>query len=99
MNEPAATAADIPSAQLRDGLVTWATADAPWLQIVDEERFGRSLEIVRRLDASIILSSHLPPARGMTETLLGLLREAHNAPSFIGPDQAALEHVLAATSP
>ena len=95
MSEPAATAADIPEAQLRDGLVTWATVDAPWLQMVDEERFDRSLEIVRQLDASVVLSSHLPPARGMTKTLLGLLREAHDAPSFIGPDQAALERMMA----
>lgn len=31
----------------------------------------------------------------MTSTLLGLLREAPSAPAFIGPDQAALERMLA----
>jgi hypothetical protein len=39
MREPANTTADMPKAQLRDGLVTWATADAPWLQPVDEHRW------------------------------------------------------------
>ena len=52
-----------------------------------------------QLDASIILSGHLPPAREMTETLLGYLREARHAPSFIGPDQAALERMMAALPP
>lgn len=96
MSQPADTARDIASDQLRDGLVTWATVDAPWLQVADEERFERSLDIVRQLNPSVILSSHLPPARGMTDTLLGLLREAHDAPSFIGPDQAALERMMTA---
>lgn len=64
ISEPALTAADIPPAQLRNGLITWATADAPWLHLVDEARFSRSLEAVQQLDASIILSSHPLRPRG-----------------------------------
>ncbi len=42
-----------------------------------------------------ILSSHLPPARGMTEQLLSSLAAAPTATPFVGPDQAALMEMLA----
>lgn len=94
LQKPAENAADIPAAELRDGLVTWATVDAPWLNRVDASKFGESLHAVKNLEASTILSSHLPPATGMTETLLSHLDAARSAPFFMGPDQAALEKML-----
>lgn len=95
MNGPAETAADIAPSDLRDGLVTWATVDAPWLHIVNEGEFDKALDRVRGLKPSIILSSHLPPAIGMTDTLLGHLAAARTAPPFEGPDQAALAQMMA----
>jgi glyoxylase-like metal-dependent hydrolase (beta-lactamase superfamily II) len=94
LKAPAEDAADISPDQLREGLVTWATVDAPWLQMVDERKFGASLAKVRDLDPSVILSAHLPPATGMTGKLLDLLASARSAPSFIGPDQEAMERML-----
>jgi len=91
MKEPAESAADIAPSDLRDGLVTWATIDSPWLHLADEEKFGRSLDVVRKLEPSVILSHHLPPAAGITESLLKNLASARSAPAFLGPDQAALE--------
>lgn len=52
---------------------------------------------IHRLDPATILSSHLPPAAGMTDTLLGHLGAALAAPPFVGPDQAALERLMRAT--
>jgi glyoxylase-like metal-dependent hydrolase (beta-lactamase superfamily II) len=98
MKEPAENASEIASADLREGLVTWATVDAPWLHLLDEDRFGESLAVVRDLEPSVILSSHMPPATGMTETLLTHLASARSAPSFVGPDQAALEQMLSGES-
>jgi hypothetical protein len=44
----------------------------------------------------MVLSSHLPPAQGSsTERLLGALAAVPDAPAFVGPDQAALEQMLA----
>jgi hypothetical protein len=52
--------------------------------------------VIESLDASTVLSAHLPPAINMTKTLLAYLAEAHQAPSFVGPDQKALEKLMAA---
>ena len=95
MKEPAESAADIAPSELRDGLITWATVDSPWLNVVDDAKFSKSLDVVRSLKPEVILSSHLPPAADMTETLLKHLASAASAPPFIGPDQAAMEQMLA----
>ena len=77
---PAEDASDISAADLQEGLVTWATVDAPWLQVVSEDKFGESLGAIRSLEPSTILSSHLPPATGMTDVLLQHLAAARTAP-------------------
>jgi hypothetical protein len=44
----------------------------------------------------MVLSSHLPAASGSSlERLLGALAEVPDAPAFVGPDQVALEQMLA----
>jgi hypothetical protein len=48
------------------------------------------------MDPKMILSSHLPVAPGhMTERLLASLATACTAQPFVGPNQAALEQMLA----
>lgn len=95
MTGPAESAADIPAEALRDGMVGWATVDAPWLSLVDAASMRGALDGIRRLGPQVILGSHLPPARDMTETLLEHLHAARGAPRFEGPDQAALERMMA----
>lgn len=94
MHEEAESASAIDPGALREGMVTWATVDAPWLSLVDRARFGATLRRVRELGANTVLSSHLPPATGMLDTLLGNLDAARGAPRFMGPDQAALEAMM-----
>lgn len=89
LEEPATDAAAIDPGKLREGMKTWATVDAPWLQWADASRFGKALDAVRKLEAPTILSSHLPPANGMADTLLGNVDSAREAPVFVGPNQAA----------
>ena len=91
MKEPAEAAEDMVPSDLREGLITWTTVDSPWLHMADEGQFGSSLDMVRKLEPSVILSHHLPPAAGITEFLLKTLASARSAPAFLGPDQAALE--------
>lgn len=95
LQQPADTAAEIAPDALRAGMVGWATVDAPWLSTVAPERFEARLDAVRRLQATDVFSSHLPPARGMGETLLQNLAAAPAAPPFVGPDQAALQQMMA----
>lgn len=95
MAQPEESAAAIEAGALREGMVTWATVDAPWLSLVEDGRMDAVMDRVRRLDPQIVLGSHLPPAAGMTGTLLEYLDAARTAPPFEGPDQAALERMMA----
>jgi flavorubredoxin len=94
MSDPAVSAADIGTENLREGMVKWATVDAPWLHAVNKRLFSKSLSRIRELSARLILSAHLPVARDMTEELLGYLATTPAAKPFVGPDQQALEAML-----
>ena len=87
----------------RDDLVAgqrlWATVDSPWVTGVDRKAFRTSLEPLRRLDPPVVLSSHLPAAHGVAAALLDTLESAPDAEPFTGPDQAALEALLADFEP
>ena len=96
MEAPAESAAAMDPEALQAGMITWATVDSPWLHQVDRRRFRESLDAVATLGPDVILSSHLPPATGMTDTLLETLSRAPDQSRFVGPDQAALERMLAA---
>jgi flavorubredoxin len=95
LSEPAETAADISPSDLRDGLIQWTSADAPWLSLTDEQVSAASLKAIREMKPSAILSSHLPPAIDMSEALLEYMAAARLVPPFVGPDQAALEQMMA----
>jgi hypothetical protein len=81
------------------GQLLWATVDSPWVHTVDEARFLGSLATLRAVDPAIILSTHLPPAAQRAPEFLDMLAAAPGADPFIGPDQAALEQMLATFEP
>jgi hypothetical protein len=84
-------------ADLTAGMLSWATFDSPWVHLVDRQLFGETLEAVRRLAPSTILSSHLPAAGGTSlEAFLGVLERVPDAESFVPPDQQGFEAMLAA---
>jgi flavorubredoxin len=96
LDEVPERAEDLSDEELRKGQVFWATVDSSWLHNVDRAAFGSELGRIRRLEPTMILSSHLPAARGsLTERLLDALAAVPDAPPFVGPDQAALEQMLA----
>lgn len=92
---PVESAAEMAASSLRDGVVLWATIDSPWLRHLDAATLETNLRRVRNLAAPIVLSSHLPPAVGMVDTLLDHVASARTAPAFVGPDQMALTAMLA----
>jgi len=96
IDKPVENISDISPEMLREGCVSWATVDAPWLSMIDPVKFDKALGKIDALNVKTILSAHLPPAEGRTRQLLDYLKEAHQAPTFIGPDQQALEKMLAA---
>lgn len=90
------SAAELTEDELRDGQVLWATLDSPWLHSVDGAALAGALDAVRSLEPTVVLSSHLPAANGeLTHRMLATLASVPGAPAFVGPDQAALEQMLA----
>ncbi len=95
LHEPAEEAYSINSNDLREGQTLWGTVDAPWLHKVDRTMFATELKQIEQLDPVMVLSSHLPPARAMLPQLLENLSRVPDSPAFVGPNQAALEAMLA----
>jgi flavorubredoxin len=89
-------AADLSEADLRQGQTFWATVDTPWLHKVDAAVLARELDAIRAMQPAMVLSSHLPAAPGdMTDQLIASLAAAPAADPFVGPNQQALEEMLA----
>jgi hypothetical protein len=96
MSEPKENAAELGAEKLAEGMVTWATVDAPWLHIVDRILFAEHIDLIRKMSPKLVLSAHLPVARDITDDLLENLSTVPDARPFIGPDQQALEAMLKA---
>jgi flavorubredoxin len=96
LDEVPESAEDVSAEALHQGQVFWGTVDSSWLHKVDRSVFASELDHVRALEPTMVLSSHLPAAQGSSlERLLGALAAVPDAPAFVGPDQAALEQMLA----
>ncbi len=91
MQHPVEAASAIPAADLQTGLTLWSSIDAPWLAHMSRAQLVDAFRPLRELSPRVILSSHLPPATGINAALFECLIAAHEAPTFVGPDQAALE--------
>lgn len=85
--------------ELRDAQLLWATVDSPWVHDVDRACFEQRLGALREMAPSAVLSTHLPPAVGCIDDLIATLRLAPAATPFTGPDQRALEQMLAGFAP
>lgn len=90
---------DAPADALHAGQLLWATVDSPWVHTTDRERYDATIQPLREMDPEVILSTHLPPAVGRTPQFLDVLAEAPTAAPFVGPDQEALEAMLASFEP
>lgn len=90
---------DVPADDLRSGQLLWATVDSPWIHVTDRDAYMQTVEPLRQMDPEIIVSSHLPPVVGDTSACLDMLAVAPLADPYVGPDQRALEEMLAAFEP
>jgi hypothetical protein len=96
MEKPAENAHAIDKQALHEGCIAWATVDAPWLHTIDVNKYAEKLKEIENLQPATVLSAHLPPAKNLITELCGNLAKAPQAPRFIGPDQQALENMMAA---
>jgi len=99
LSAQAERAGDLTPEALRLGITTWATIDSPWLSATEPTVLDASLTTIRDLAPPIVLSTHLPPAFGMTDVLLEIVRAARSAPPWVGPDQAAFTAMLTPPPP
>ncbi|MEV6650025.1 MBL fold metallo-hydrolase [Streptomyces sp. NPDC051219] len=97
-----ATGADagaVSAEDLRAGQLLWATVDSPWVRIVDTDKYLATIQPLRVMDPEIVLSTHLPPAVCLAPRMIDTIARAPEADPFTGPDQQALERMLADFEP
>jgi hypothetical protein len=90
---------EVPADDLRAGQLLWATIDSPWVHNVDTNRYLQTVRSMQAIDADAFLSTHLPPATGLAAQLFEMLSLAPGADPFVGPDQQALQAMLASLEP
>jgi hypothetical protein len=66
---------------------------------VDPDRFLETVRSMPLLDAEAVFSTHLPPATGMSAQFEAMLAQAPDTNPFVGPDQQALQAMLASFEP
>jgi glyoxylase-like metal-dependent hydrolase (beta-lactamase superfamily II) len=100
-SEELATSADVRPVgdQVRDLQLLWASVDSPWVHQVDPARFRATVDPLRAMTASAIFSTHLPPVQQPDGRLYETVLLAPQTNPFVGPDQAALEALLATFQP
>jgi len=92
---PAQNADEVTEGDLAKGMISWASADSPWVHMVNPDGFIKALDRIRQIGPEMIFSAHLPPARGKAKQLLELLAEVPTSTPFVTPGQAVLEQILA----
>ncbi|MEU1867084.1 MBL fold metallo-hydrolase [Streptomyces gardneri] len=92
-------ASDLKPEELRGAQLLWATIDSPWVHIVDAEKYRATIAPLREMNPEIVLCTHLPPAVRMTDRMLETIALAPDSDPFVGPDQVALEQLLASFEP
>jgi hypothetical protein len=91
---PVKNTEDLSETDLAQGMIGWASADSPWIHLVEFGRFSKELNKIRQIDPKMIFSAHLPPAFEKTEQLLQILENLPVSAPFVTPDQTALEQIL-----
>ena len=101
--EPTIDATEVPAEALAGGMQGWATLDSPWTHLLDRAQFSQVLDVVRRLQPTTILSSHLPAAPGASiERFLDILATVPDAEPAVAPSAEEFGQMLeamAATAP
>ena len=58
-------------------------------------KFDETVDVVARFKPTTILSGHAPAAEGMSDQLMQLMSTVPSVEPFVGPDQQAVEAILA----
>jgi hypothetical protein len=80
-------------------MTAWLTMDSPWTQLLDRDKWDAVLDGVRRLAPTMVMSSHLPAARGTCESFLGIVRALPDAEHMPAPSHEQFQQMLAMMGP
>lgn len=94
IQSPVRGADDVAEEALVQGMTGWASADSPWVHMVEPGGFTGALERIRKMGPKAVFSAHLPPALEKTDRLLDVLGGVPASAPFVTPDQKALEQIL-----
>jgi flavorubredoxin len=80
----------------REGFLAQQRMLSPWLEYCDPARYGRLVDSVRKLGASIVTSAHGPALRGaQVDAAFRMLEDLPYLPAVELPGQADLDGILA----
>ncbi len=83
-----------------DGRATFDHYVSPWLEMVDDARFQRSVDRIAQLSPSAMAGCHTPAIRG--RSVATAIESTRRSPSTVvapQPDQAVLEEIQRALEP
>lgn len=86
---------ELPASDMRAAQLLWAAVDSPWVHTAGGDRYMATVRDLKAVNPQTIFSTHLPPASGLGDQLCDMLAEAPECDPFVGPDQRALEMMLA----
>ena len=100
-SDPVESVDELPPPMWAEGMAMFQHhALAPWLAIVDPERYAHTVETVRSLDASVIVGAHTPVISGASvASALDLMAAMPTTVPPPHPDQAMLEAALSGAPP
>jgi len=94
IQSPVRNADEISETDLSHGMLSWASADSPWVHLLEPGKFNQVLDKVRHFTPKAVFSAHLPPAQGKTAQLLAILEKLPASTPFATPDQTVLKQIL-----
>jgi flavorubredoxin len=93
---PVASVEDAAAADLKQGMLTWSSIDAPWLAQTDRAAMARGLARIERRAPKHLVSAHLPRLDGRVTTLTRIVAAAYGSGAIPPADALALESVMGA---
>jgi flavorubredoxin len=100
MPTPVRHAAELDPTGWVDGIHTFARYVSPWLTLVDDGRFQRTVDRIAALRPQVIAGCHTPVVeRGLVDDAIAATRTAPTATIAPQPDQAVLDAMVGVLEP
>jgi flavorubredoxin len=89
------SAQEVPADAYREGFNWFNRANHPWHVLTDPAKIDAELDVIRRIEPSVIVSAHGPAAHGVSQHLCDMLSGVSALDPLGLPSQADLDRLLA----